>query len=299
METNKTGRNDLCSCGSGLKYKRCCLNKNMNPGWSRLRKIEISIIKDHLTPYAKKKISENIIDAEIAYRDFCQEERPDVISEDPLSKSIFVPWFLFDWIPLDKFGIKDFDPKMTIAQNYVKRYRTRLSDAEERFIEVANTSYFSFYSVLEVEFEKTILIKDIILETTHTVIETVGTHCLKAGDIFFSRVITLDEQSILFGIACLKIPASHSTSLINFRNWLIAENGNEKLNPTLLRSKFALELRDYYFRFVRADSDVPPAKLVDTKTKLVWVSESPFDSTVADTCIGMPYSTSLPRKKIY
>ncbi len=24
---NKIGRNDFCSCGSGIKYKRCCLIK--------------------------------------------------------------------------------------------------------------------------------------------------------------------------------------------------------------------------------------------------------------------------------
>lgn len=24
---NKVGRNDLCPCGSGIKYKKCCLNK--------------------------------------------------------------------------------------------------------------------------------------------------------------------------------------------------------------------------------------------------------------------------------
>lgn len=27
-ESKKLSRNDLCSCGSGLKYKKCCLNKN-------------------------------------------------------------------------------------------------------------------------------------------------------------------------------------------------------------------------------------------------------------------------------
>lgn len=27
MSRKKVGRNDLCPCGSGLKYKKCCLNK--------------------------------------------------------------------------------------------------------------------------------------------------------------------------------------------------------------------------------------------------------------------------------
>ena len=27
-KTSRTGRNDLCPCGSGLKYKKCCLGKS-------------------------------------------------------------------------------------------------------------------------------------------------------------------------------------------------------------------------------------------------------------------------------
>jgi uncharacterized protein YecA (UPF0149 family) len=30
-EEPKTGRNEICPCGSGLKFKRCCLNKPPNP----------------------------------------------------------------------------------------------------------------------------------------------------------------------------------------------------------------------------------------------------------------------------
>jgi hypothetical protein len=29
----KTGRNAPCPCGSGLKYKQCCLNKAKQPAW--------------------------------------------------------------------------------------------------------------------------------------------------------------------------------------------------------------------------------------------------------------------------
>ena len=29
--TVKVGRNDLCPCGSGLKYKKCCLSIGMTP----------------------------------------------------------------------------------------------------------------------------------------------------------------------------------------------------------------------------------------------------------------------------
>ncbi len=29
---SKTGRNDLCPCGSGLKYKKCCESKDRSGG---------------------------------------------------------------------------------------------------------------------------------------------------------------------------------------------------------------------------------------------------------------------------
>ena len=38
MKSDKTGRNELCSCGSGQKFKRCCLGKSEEGlrawGWS-------------------------------------------------------------------------------------------------------------------------------------------------------------------------------------------------------------------------------------------------------------------------
>ncbi|MGK0297161.1 MAG: hypothetical protein ACI9XC_000762 [Gammaproteobacteria bacterium] len=35
------GRNDACPCGSGKKYKQCCLNKTL--GWSLQSKIMLSM----------------------------------------------------------------------------------------------------------------------------------------------------------------------------------------------------------------------------------------------------------------
>ncbi|MCF6150064.1 MAG: hypothetical protein E3K37_15555 [Candidatus Kuenenia sp.] len=32
--TSKHGRNTLCPCGSGKKYKKCCCTKNTSNNWS-------------------------------------------------------------------------------------------------------------------------------------------------------------------------------------------------------------------------------------------------------------------------
>ena len=43
----KIGRNELCPCGSGLKYKRCCLQqKKTNETVSSMQQLKISLLAD-------------------------------------------------------------------------------------------------------------------------------------------------------------------------------------------------------------------------------------------------------------
>ena len=57
MKSNKIGRNDVCHCGSGLKWKKCCMNKknksiniaDLKPGQS-LNSDEIDAINSLFNP---------------------------------------------------------------------------------------------------------------------------------------------------------------------------------------------------------------------------------------------------------
>lgn len=44
MNTNKVGRNDICPCGSGKKYKKCC---GVNAGAPR--KFKATVIKNPMS----------------------------------------------------------------------------------------------------------------------------------------------------------------------------------------------------------------------------------------------------------
>ena len=66
MTETKTGRNENCSCGSGKKYKKCCLAVK-NPGvmldfaWRKLRNTEGSVVDNHLIPYFVNKLPETMM----------------------------------------------------------------------------------------------------------------------------------------------------------------------------------------------------------------------------------------------
>ncbi|MCD6527162.1 MAG: SEC-C domain-containing protein [Desulfuromonas sp.] len=43
----KIGRNDLCPCGSGVKYKKCCLNGRRFPVQRTMLKTPLSVVANH------------------------------------------------------------------------------------------------------------------------------------------------------------------------------------------------------------------------------------------------------------
>jgi len=46
-EYKKVGRNDKCPCGSGKKYKKCCLEDEKYEGYHELTSREMAMVKDH------------------------------------------------------------------------------------------------------------------------------------------------------------------------------------------------------------------------------------------------------------
>jgi hypothetical protein len=66
---NKTGRNDLCPCGSGQKFKKCCLSKQHSPVsslvWQKMRRVEgelMPILLEHATKYYGREAIEEAWD---------------------------------------------------------------------------------------------------------------------------------------------------------------------------------------------------------------------------------------------
>ena len=200
---HKIGRNDFCSCGSGKKYKKCCLMNELSSSsktspldfkWRQLRNLEGTIIDHHLLPFATRELPEEIMG--LVFGGFLPEYLSKAEDQESLFQQFFIPWFLFNWVPHYDLELKDFDFLKTIAENYLHSHENHLNSEEKRFIKAMTKSYYSYYSVLDVEFEKSFVVKDILLGTTHTVKERQGTHYIKPGHIVFGRILTIDNQSI-------------------------------------------------------------------------------------------------------
>lgn len=79
------GRNDPCLCGSGLKYKKCCLEKSRSPSPSAVRLESFTVKSDALTPEEAKNDFPDLLPEdkkcmEVLYHNL--KEHPETITSE-------------------------------------------------------------------------------------------------------------------------------------------------------------------------------------------------------------------------
>ncbi len=110
------GRNDPCSCGSGKKYKKCCLVENQpsqdefkKHRWSAIQTGLINKLMNHIAKvYGPEAIHE-------AYNEFQLFETEDGFDPESQELPIFMPWFFYDWYPDVDGSLLEDAPDMTPA----------------------------------------------------------------------------------------------------------------------------------------------------------------------------------------
>ncbi len=286
----KIGRNDVCVCGSGKKYKKCCIASSiittLDFEWKHIRQTEGSVVDKHLLPYIFDILPPEIF--KTALEDFLPKTLPEELDEEHFLSQFGMPWILFNWIAEEPFDNIDFDATQTIAMNYYQRYQQKLNNKEKLFIQAMNSTHYSFYSILDVEPEKTITIKDLLLDTVRTIKEKQGTHYLKKGDIVFSRVLEIEDQSIFVGMAPMVIPAKGHIELVEFKNWLIAENDNNAITEFSLSRELDWDILNYFFEIVDTLYHPKMPTLLNTDGDLLVFSKSQFK-------LEMPIEEALRR----
>ncbi len=117
---SKTGRNDPCPCGSGKKYKKCCLlvhqeARNSIPGEQLQQMEEKARAKEKLEKEARKGF-ELIFSREYERAERYAKERIEVFQEDDRFHDILVSAC---------FGLGDYDSAFRIAR---KRWQTAVEE---------------------------------------------------------------------------------------------------------------------------------------------------------------------------
>ncbi len=235
----------------------------MDFNWHRIRKTEGEIIDGHLLPYVIKTFPKEIM-AE-AWDDFVLgEELPEEASA-LLYSNLFLPWFLVTWVPLEEdFSLQG----KPIALKYLEAKPHKLSSYQQQFIQAICQTPYSFYVVLEVVPEKSLLLKDILLGTDYRVKEKNATFSVKSGNIMFTRVLTLEDQSICIGTSPYIIDAQYYPGLLDLRDGLEEVYGSP-LTVQALREDFPWDVHEEWLSILEEILNPPLPVLRNTDGELI------------------------------
>jgi len=243
VEAAKVGRNDPCPCGSGKKYKRCCLAQAeaVEGVWQRLRRAEGRVVETVLA-FAKAQYGAGVLLQAWDEFTFGAENDP---AEDPLFESAFIPWFTFNWIP-DVAPASDQPqlPPGPLALQCMALDAGRFADFEQRFVRAICQRPYSFYSVTAVTPGQSLALKDLMTHGEYTVWERSASTTVRQGAVVFTRIIELDGVAIMCGCAPLIIPADEHLWLLDVR-YRLTRRRTPMTEPQL--HTHAVALRTAYF----------------------------------------------------
>ena len=243
----KSGRNDPCPCGSGKKYKKCCLSKETSPvanlTWLKMRRTEgelVPLLVKHAVKYYGPEVVAEAWDEFSLWNNV-----PMDWDTEPELDTMFFPWFVFNWIP-DNSEIEEAArlPEMPVAMHYLKVKGARLDAFQHRFIEEICSQPFSFFMVMDVEPGESLTLRDLILGREVTVHERQASTMLSKGSIIFARFITMEGSSIMVGCAPTVIPPAYHNYFIGFRETMAKASPDDDRDVLLLLD---LELRTIYY----------------------------------------------------
>lgn len=253
----KIGRNDPCPCGSGKKYKRCCLAEQAAAfnQWSKDREASDQLTRDMMS-FAARYFGK---DLETVWQDFEMSDYPEPLEEHEDERQIFMPYFLFQWDPeKPRRGKSDSGNAGLVTRLYVQEKGGQLTEMERLFLEQAATQPLSFYEVVWSKPGERIEIRDVLIGGETEVVERKSSRTVREGDILYAQVWNLTGYSILGCTAPLCIPPKWKTEVIGLRKKLqrkIAKQKRDLAVKDLVR--YAEEIREAYLD-LRDDLHTPP-----------------------------------------
>jgi len=211
----KIGRNDLCPCGSGKKYKRCCLGAiaaehDLSAG-----------IRD-----AHKRVSEKLMifalgtfrnDMERAWSDFHFDEPDEPFSPRSPHNPIFVPFFLFAWTGSEE---RERPSPGIVARTFLRKYVGSLDAMERRLIDISLSEPVSFYEILTCHPGDGFTVRDALTGREMDVKERSASQMVRPGDIVYAQMSPMPEITTMAFCAMTIIPPGKKAEIVNVRKGL-------------------------------------------------------------------------------
>jgi SEC-C motif len=283
----KPGRNDLCPCGSGRKYKHCCLAKDETVvpdelTWPRVRPATETLGSDLLRE-AARHFGPAALDE--AWDEFTlYEEEAEPFDDDSPYSVLFFTWFLYDWLPdPHDTEVPPSAHGVTAAQAYLARAGDRLDAIAQRYVDACRATPFSFHEVIDSRAGHGMRLRDVMTGTETEVMEKTASRSLRACDIVFAKAVPIEGIALIEGMGPVAVPPMHKPALIELRHKLGTHGdlfGVERLR------EYDIELRGLYLSLADAQLNPAPPELRNTDGEPIEWHTLVFDLDAPETAVG-------------
>lgn len=278
----KPGRNEPCPCGSGRKYKHCCMlivhvpdDAPVDLVWRRLR-----VLLEGYAPEMLRFI-------ELTYGEEAFEEAWDEfvcfddVECDPQSRvfQLFLSWFFHCWSPdADETGIADTSlHKRRPTELYLERRGRRLDPLLRRYLESLLSAPLSFFEVLSCDPGRSMGLRDIMTGEEHEVAERQATKDLQRGDILFAQLAKMERLTMLEAIGGFVIAPGEKRPIVELRAQLASVQ--TPVTAEVLR-EYGSELRELFFEIEERAFDPQRPRLQNTDGEPLSLRKLVFDLRV-------------------
>ncbi|MBM4117723.1 hypothetical protein FJ251_08260 [bacterium] len=191
-ELPKPGRNAPCHCGSGRKYKHCCLSRDRTAAAEKSGPSVGESLVSKLTHFAEDRFGD-------------AWHRHEQVFVDPQdSMQLCGPWSLYG------FEVEG----ATVADHYLKARGGKLSTAERALLEAERAGWLSIWEAMAVEPGAGLTLRDLLTEETRQVTERAASRALVRYDVILARVIDYEGGSVLSALHPRLLPPAHGAEVL-------------------------------------------------------------------------------------
>lgn len=251
----KPGRNDPCPCGSGKKYKQCCLlaaaamhSSPAELAWRRIRRANEGLV-GRMMQFTFEAYGEAALDEAWAEFMLWDEEEELENWEDSPHQSTFLPWMLHHWSsdPDETSVVDESLHGIEPTRAYLERKGKHLDETTRRYLEACLAAPFGFHEVTQCDPGRGFQATELITGVRREVLEQSGSQTLQQGDVLYASLVHCDGVVMMEGVAPKVIPPIHKLPILEFRRKIAAE---PDLFSGELLGEWDIELRALYLNIV-------------------------------------------------
>jgi hypothetical protein len=249
-----TGRNEPCPCGSGKKYKQCCL-KTANEAegdaadlaWRRVRRANEGLVAKQLRYFTDAYGADAVEEAWAEFLLWPDEEYESWT--ESVHRQLFLPWMLHLWAP-DPADTYVADPQLHDLQPtraFLQHKGRQLEPLTQRYLQACVAAPLAFHEVIAVQPGHGFRARELIFGTEREVLEQSASRSMQKGDIIFASLVSIDGIVMIEACGGLPFPPQQKLRLMELREKITA-GGDLFGEESLL--EWDIELRGAYLAIV-------------------------------------------------